>query len=121
MRLIYLGSAGAPTLVAMTNKSLLKTFAAGAAVTAALLSVAPPASASTPPGVVEQAVTLFSGLGMGPTAEAALAAAEADARAQAAAAGFTDCAVAGDPNVFGLLRPGFPLTYVALLTVGCTA
>lgn len=80
----------------MTNKSLLKTLAAGAAVTAALLGSAPSAAATTPAGVVEPAVTLFSGLGTGPTAEAALAAAEADARAQAAAAGFTDCAVAGD-------------------------
>ncbi|MGW0810927.1 hypothetical protein [Nonomuraea sp. NPDC002799] len=64
----------------------------------------------------------FGGLGSGPTQEAALTAAIADAQVQASAAGYTaeDCSLLGDPIIMGGVRPGFPLTYHALVTLGCT-
>jgi hypothetical protein len=97
---------------------LFKLAAAGVLVAATVLGGAPAASAQGPVIPVE---TLFGGSGTGPTFEDALASAIADAEAQAAANGFTDCAVVGDPLVWGSVRPGFPVIYHALVTIGCTA
>ncbi|WP_345575250.1 hypothetical protein [Nonomuraea rosea] len=90
---------------------------------ATVLTGMPSAAATSAPaadGQIFPSTTIFGGLGTGATAEAALDDAVADATAQAAAARFGDYAITGDPIVQSMVRPGFPVTYRAQVTVGCT-
>jgi hypothetical protein len=104
------------------RRLLVNAVAAGAVAAAAVLGWGSAAGATT---VVEQGTVIpvpvqFDGIGTGSTAEEALGNAVADAVARAAAEGFTDCAILGDPIIVGLVQPGFPVSYLAQVTIGCT-